>query len=132
MLRDLQRAFPDATTVDAPPADLARELREYAEGHRREFDVRLDWSLVKPFQRAVLQAAHRIPFGETRSYGWIARAIGKPGASRAVGQALGANPLPIILPCHRVISSDGGLGGYGGGLALKRKLLALEGAAVNL
>jgi O-6-methylguanine DNA methyltransferase len=83
---------------------------------------------VKPFQRAVLTAIQKIPFGETRSYGWVARAIGKPRASRAVGQALGANPIPIIIPCHRIIASDGSLGGYGGGLPLKRKLLTLEGA----
>jgi O-6-methylguanine DNA methyltransferase len=127
-LAGLQRGYPAATVVDAPPPDIVRELREYAEGRRREFDLQLDWSAVKPFQRAVLRTADSIKYGETRSYGWIARAIGKPRAARAVGRALASNPLPIILPCHRVLGSDGGLHGYGGGLPLKRKLLELEGA----
>jgi len=130
-LRDLQRAFPYGV-IAAPPANIAHELREYAQGRRREFDVTLDWSALKPFQRAVLMSAREIPFGETRSYGWLANAIGKPRASRAVGQALHNNPVPILVPCHRVVASDGGLGGYAGGLALKRKLLALEGATLNL
>jgi methylated-DNA-[protein]-cysteine S-methyltransferase len=78
----------------------------------------------------VLAAISKIPFGETRSYGWVARAIGKPGAARAVGQALHTNPVPIIIPCHRIVASDGSLGGYGGGLPMKIKLLRLEGVAV--
>ena len=126
-LRDLQIDFPTGVVVDAPP-EIVRELQEYAAGRNREFHIALDLSSLKPFQRAVLLAAQKIPFGETRSYGWIAQQIGKPRASRAVGQALHHNPIPIILPCHRVTSSDGGLGGYAGGLPLKRKLLALEGA----
>lgn len=127
-LAQLQRAFPDATLVDVAPAHLARELVEYAQGTRREFTVPLDWSRLTPFQRKVLRATARIPFGETRSYAWVARQIGKPRAARAVGRALATNPLPIVLPCHRVLASDGGLHGYGGGLALKKKLLKLEGA----
>lgn len=127
-LRDLRRTFPLAMLVENPPPDIARELREYAEGRRNRFDLPLDWLSLKPFQRQVLQTAKQIPFGETRSYGWIAERIGKPRAARAVGQALRTNPIPIILPCHRVIRGDGELGGYAGGLALKRKLLRLEGA----
>jgi O-6-methylguanine DNA methyltransferase len=127
-LRDLQREFPRASIVEDAPASIARELQEYAAGRLRQFDLPLDWSSIKPFQRAVLMAASKIPFGETRTYAWIAQKIGKPRASRAVGRALGANPIPIILPCHRVIGSDGGLRGYGGGLELKEKLLRLEGA----
>jgi O-6-methylguanine DNA methyltransferase len=127
-LADLQRDFPRASVVADVPSEIVRELREYAEGRRREFDLTLDWSTIKPFQRTVLRVADRIPFGETRTYGWIARAIGKPRAARAVGRALATNPIPIILPCHRVIGSDGGLHGYGGGLPLKRTLLELEGA----
>ena len=130
--RDLQREYPDGIVREQAPSEMLRELREYAEGRRRAFDLPLDWSSIKPFQRAVLQAASTIPFGETRSYRWIAHQIGNPKAVRAVGQALGANPIPIILPCHRVISSNGGLGGYGGGLPLKVKLLKLEGATLNL
>jgi methylated-DNA-[protein]-cysteine S-methyltransferase len=131
-LRDLQNEFPRGNLIVDPPADIARELREYALGRRREFDLPLDWSAIKPFQRAVLMAARKIPFGETRSYGWIAHEIGNPRASRAVGQALHNNPVPIIVPCHRVLASNGGLGGYAGGLALKKKLLQLEGATINL
>jgi methylated-DNA-[protein]-cysteine S-methyltransferase len=131
-LRDLQREYPDGIVRDHAPTEMMRELEEYTVGRRRSFDLPLDWSSIKPFQRAVLRAASTIPFGETRSYGWIAHQIGNPKAARAVGRALGANPIPIILPCHRVINSNGGLGGYGGGLPLKVKLLKLEGAALNL
>jgi methylated-DNA-[protein]-cysteine S-methyltransferase len=127
-LANLQRDFPKAAVVADAPLEIARELREYAEGTRRQFTLPLDLSAVKPFQRTVLQVADSIKYGETRSYGWIARAIGKPRAARAVGRALATNPIPIILPCHRVLGSDGGLHGYGGGLPLKRKLLELEGA----
>lgn len=128
ILRALRHEFPDGVVRAGAPAEIERELRAYAAGHLREFHVPLDWSAIKSFQRAVLETANKIPFGETRSYGWIAQQIGKPRASRAVGQALGANPIPIILPCHRIIASDGSLGGYGGGLPLKKKLLRLEGA----
>ena len=132
ILHALEKEFPHGALRAHPPASIARELREYVAGKRRAFDQPLDWRAIKPFQRAVLQAARTIPFGETRSYGWIAQKIGNPRASRAVGRALGANPIPIILPCHRVIASDGGLGGYGGGVPLKKKLLQLEGAVLNL
>jgi methylated-DNA-[protein]-cysteine S-methyltransferase len=131
-LRDLQREYPDGVVRERPPTEMMRELEEYVAGRRHSFDLPLDWSSIKPFQRAVLRAASTIPFGETRSYGWIAQKIGNPKAARAVGQALGSNPIPIILPCHRVINSNGGLGGYGGGLPLKIKLLRLEGAVLNL
>ncbi len=127
-LHDLQRTFPGGVVrQDAP--QIVNQLREYAEGQRRAFELPLDWSAMRPFQRAVLETISQIPFGETRTYAWVAREIGKPRASRAVGRALGANPIPIILPCHRVIGSDGGLHGYGGGLPMKKRLLVLEGAA---
>ena len=127
-LTNLQRDFPKAAVVAAAPIEIARELREYAEGTRRQFTLPLDLSAVKPFQRTVLQVADSIKYGETRTYAWIAREIGNPRAARAVGRALATNPIPIILPCHRVLGSDGSLHGYGGGLPLKRKLLELEGA----
>jgi methylated-DNA-[protein]-cysteine S-methyltransferase len=127
-LRDLQREQPHGVWRDRAPDEMLRELTEYAAGRRRAFELPLDWSSIKPFQRAVLQVANRIPFGETRSYAWIAQKIGKPRAARAVGHALATNPIPIILPCHRVIGSDGGLHGYGGGLPMKAMLLRLEGA----
>jgi len=131
-LTSLQREFKEAPVVDQAPVEIAREMTEYAEGHRRKFDLKLDWSSLKPFQRAVLEAANTIPFGETRTYGWVAKQIGMPKASRAVGRALATNPIPIILPCHRVLGSDGGLHGYAGGLPMKAQLLRLEGAALNL
>lgn len=130
-LRSLLQDFANAQVVAQAPDKILREITEYAEGRRRKFDLKLDWSSLKPFQRAVLEAANKIPFGETRSYGWIAQQIGNPAACRAVGRALATNPIPIILPCHRVLASDGSLHGYGGGLPLKAKLLKLEGVTVN-
>ena len=127
-LANLQRDFPKAAVVADAPIEIARELREYTEGRRRQFTLPLDWSSIRPFQREVLRTADSIKYGETRTYAWIAREIGKPRAARAVGRALATNPIPIILPCHRVLGSDGGLRGYGGGLPLKRRLLELEGA----
>jgi O-6-methylguanine DNA methyltransferase len=108
-------------------AERARvELQEYWEGRRTFFSVPVDLGGAPPFQLRVLDAAVRIPFGEFRSYSWVARAIGKPKAMRAVGTALGRNPVPFIVPCHRVLRSDGSLGGYGLGLPLKERLLDLE------
>lgn len=109
-------------------AEYRRQLRQYFEGARTRFSMDLDLGRLTQFQRRVLAAAAAIPVGEVRTYGQIARTLGKPKAARAVGQALGRNPLPIVLPCHRVIASDGSLGGYGGGLERKRQLLQLEGA----
>ena len=102
------------------------QLREYFDGKRRSFDLLLAPAGTE-FQRAVLTALQTIPFGETRSYADIARQIGRPAAVRAVGAANGRNPLPIVLPCHRVIGADGSLTGFGGGLATKLFLLRLEG-----
>lgn len=104
----------------------ARELAEYFAGERREFTVPLDPEGTA-FQRRVWEELRRIPYGETASYGDIARRMGKPGAAVAVGQANGRNPIPIIIPCHRVIGSGGKLVGYTGGLHIKRALLAVEG-----
>jgi O-6-methylguanine DNA methyltransferase len=108
-------------------ADRAlRELHEYLEGRRAYFSIPVDLSELPDFQRSVLRAARRIPFGESRPYAWIASAIGSPRAVRAVGTALGRNPVPLIVPCHRVLRSGGALGGYGLGIGLKRLLLDLE------
>ena len=109
-------------------AEAAELVRRWSEGEDVDLAGRLDFSRGTAFQRAVWQAMLEIPRGETRSYGWLAERIGRPGAARAVGQAVGANPLPLLVPCHRVIASDGGLGGFGGGLEMKEALLRHEGA----
>ncbi len=101
-------------------------LRKYFSGKRVLFDLPLDIRYYTRFQRAVWRATAGIPYGETRSYAWVAERIGNPRAVRAVGRALGANPVPVIIPCHRVIGSSGKLCGFAGGLELKQKLLALE------
>jgi len=107
-----------------------RELREYLVGRRTAFSLPLDLTHVTAFQRRVLEAARDVPRGQVATYGEIGRRIGRPGAARAVGQALGSNPVPIVVPCHRVLASDGSLRGYSGrgGLQTKRRLLTLEGA----
>ena len=114
---------------DLPAAVSAalRQIEEYLAGERRAFDLPLAPAGTE-FQRHVWFALADIPYGETVSYAELAARVGRPRAFRAVGQANGANPLPIVLPCHRVVASGGGIGGYGGGPDLKRRLLALEGA----
>ena len=108
-------------------ADQARkEIHEYLRGERAFFGVSVDLSRVPDFQRRVLEAARQIPFGEARPYAWVAEQIGRPRAARAVGTALARNPVPLIVPCHRVWRSDGGLGGYLFGTDVKSRLLALE------
>ncbi len=116
--------------VEAPKSldPLRRELEEYFAGRRRRFDSRLDWSLIGSFGRRVLRATYEIPYGGWLSYGEVAAEAGSPRGSRAAGNALGSNPIPIVIPCHRVLRSGGLLGGYGGGPERKRWLLELEGA----
>lgn len=109
---------------------ILEQLDAYFAGKRQSFAVPIDAQLMTPFQQRVLDAARQVPAGQLASYGDIARAIGQPKASRAVGQALGHNPIPIVIPCHRIVASNGKLGGYIGGPTIKRKLLALEGARV--
>jgi methylated-DNA-[protein]-cysteine S-methyltransferase len=109
-------------TLDQP----RRELDQYFAGSRRRFETPLDWRLTRAFGRRVLQATVRIPFGSSSTYLRVATEAGSPRGSRAAGNALGANPLPIIVPCHRVLHTNGGLGGYTGGLERKRLLLAIE------
>jgi methylated-DNA-[protein]-cysteine S-methyltransferase len=110
---------------------VAAQLGEYFAGQRREFDLMLA-PVGTDFQLRVWNALRKIPYGAVRNYGDIARAIGQPNAARAVGQANGCNPLPIVIPCHRVIASDGSIGGYSGGLAIKHRLLALENVELDL
>ena len=116
---------PGWTQADAPFDDVREQLDGYFAGRRRQFDLPLA-PTGTAFQHKVLEALQAIPYGETRSYKEVAAAIGKPRAMRAVGAANGRNPIPIIIPCHRVIGSDGSLTGFGGGLKAKRALLALE------
>jgi len=103
-----------------------RELDEYFAGARRRFEAPLDWEAMPPFQRAVLRATAAIPYGDTATYTGVATAAGSPRGQRAAGNALGANPMAIIIPCHRVVRSAGGFGGYTGGLERKHYLLELE------
>jgi len=127
-LQELRRAGIEPVRSSARTANVVHQLRAYFAGERRSFDIRVDLSGISSFQRNVLMAAASVPAGQVVSYGEIARRIGQPGSSRAVGQALGRNPIPIVIPCHRVIAAGGRIGGYGGGLARKRRLLRLEGA----
>jgi len=105
-----------------------KELDEYFEGRRTRFDLPLDWSLTGGFTRRVLKETARIPYGKVSTYGQVATAAGNPRAFRAAGNALGSNPIPIFVPCHRVIRTGGDIGNYGGGPETKRWLLQLEGA----
>jgi methylated-DNA-[protein]-cysteine S-methyltransferase len=127
VLRELrQRLHAEVVGSAERIAAITAQLDAYFAGERRQFDVPIDFGLTTPFQRRVLEATRAVPPGEVVSYADIGRRIGQPRASRAIGQALGRNPVPIVVPCHRVIASDGSLGGYTGGLPIKRKLLALE------
>jgi O-6-methylguanine DNA methyltransferase len=123
----LRRRAPDASCeeADEPNRAAATQILEYLAGKRTEFDLPLDLRGT-PFQRRVWDELLEIPYGETRSYQEIARAVRRPRALRAVGNANGANPVSLVVPCHRVVASGGKLGGYAGGLALKARLLAME------
>jgi len=124
---------------DAPPSlagfetvqNLLVELNAYLHGLQRVFSVRVDWEVLAGFQRQVLQLTAEIPYGQVFTYAEIAQKLGKPGAARAVGMALGRNPMPVVIPCHRVVGADGALRGYLGGEGVKAFLLALEGHAVK-
>jgi methylated-DNA-[protein]-cysteine S-methyltransferase len=113
---------------EARTAQAVQQLGEYLRGERRAFDLPVDWSSLTPFQVRVLQLTCAIPYGRVSTYGEIARQMGKPAAARAVGRAEATNPMPLVIPCHRVLGSDGALHGYGAGEGLKTKewLLALE------
>jgi methylated-DNA-[protein]-cysteine S-methyltransferase len=127
-LEDLAaRVSPRLLEAPARLDEVRRELDLYFEGKLTEFDLPLDWQLSKDFRRRALRAIDRIPYGKTRSYTEIARSAGNERAVRAAGSACGANPIPIVVPCHRVLRSGGALGGYGGGLPMKEALLKLEG-----
>jgi methylated-DNA-[protein]-cysteine S-methyltransferase len=123
-----RRISPRIVEAAAPLERARRELEEYFSGRRRRFELPLDWTLMGPFGRRVLRVTSEIPYGGVLSYGEVAADAGSPRGSRAAGNALGSNPIPIVIPCHRVLRSGGALGGYGGGIERKRWLLELEGA----
>lgn len=119
---------PRVLEAAAPTDDARRELGEYFLRKRRRFDLRVDRRLIGEFAWSVLRATSRVGFGEVATYGQIAARIDRPKASRAVGRALGSNPIPIVIPCHRVVGAGGSLTGYAGGLRRKQTLLRLEGS----
>jgi len=127
VLRDLStRVSPRVLASTARLQPVMRQLDGYFSHELKRFDLQLDWRLAGQFTRRVLNYTSRIPYGRSTTYGEVARDIGAPQASRAVGNALGANPIPVVIPCHRVLRSGGALGGYGGGIERKRLLLDLE------
>lgn len=126
----LEKRYPDRPVIhdEAALRHIRRELEEYFTGRRSSFEVPVDLSVRSDFEQRVLGTLRKeVPFGEVIPYGELARRIGRPKAARAVGNALGKNPVPIVVPCHRVIRSDGSLGGYTSGLDYKRRLLSIEG-----
>jgi methylated-DNA-[protein]-cysteine S-methyltransferase len=128
LLTDLAtRVSPRVLEAPTQLDQARRELDLYFEGKLTEFDLPLDWRLSKDFRRKVLRAIARIPYGQTRSYTQMATSAGNERAVRAAGSACGSNPLPLVVPCHRVLRTGGALGGYGGGLPMKEGLLRLEG-----
>lgn len=124
-----QKVSPRILRAPARTDDVARQLDEYFRGQRKTFDVALDWSLSAGFRAAVLHHLPEIAYGRTASYAAVAAMSGNPRAVRAVGTACATNPLPVLVPCHRVVRSDGSMGGYLGGVDAKRTLLTLEAAA---
>jgi len=129
VLERLARAIsPRIVEASAPLEPVRRELEQYFGGARQKFELPLDWKLVGPFERRVLRVTSEIPYGGVLSYAEVAADAGSPRGARAAGNALGSNPIPIVIPCHRVLRSGGALGGYGGGPERKRWLLQLEGA----
>ena len=123
-------SYPDHQTEQNSAAAACAQLDEYLRGARKKFEITVDWSVMTPFQEEALKITYKIPYGQVSTYADIARQIGKPNAARAVGRAEATNPMPLVIPCHRVIGTDGGLHGYGGrgGLETKAWLLRLEGA----
>ena len=126
-----ERVSPRVLAAPRRTDPLRRQLEGFFEGRRTAFEFPIDWRLVTGFNQGVLRATAAIPYGRVSSYGEVAAVAGSPRAARAAGNALAGNPIPIVVPCHRVIHADGGLGGYTGGLDRKRFLLALEGSVVR-
>ena len=131
---DLTAQFSEPVQQGKSPSLEAarRQLLDYLTGRRNSFDMPLDLTGGTSFQRQVWRTLQRVPYGKLRSYQWIAARVGGPQYARAVGNAVGANPLPIVIPCHRIVAHDASLGGFSGGLSMKRKLLGLEGTLIQL
>ncbi len=128
--RTIARRWPDAVGSSDLLPRFRKQVVDYFAGRRITFDVGLDLTDASPFHRLVLEACHRVPYGKTSSYGELARVVGNPAAARAVGGAMASNPLPLVIPCHRVLRSDGSMGGFSSpsGVKLKERLLRLENA----
>ena len=131
---DLKQNWPDAVEDPTALPRFRKQVVDYFNGKRIDFDVAIDLSDLPPFRAEVLEACRAIPHGSTASYGDLARAVGRPDAARAVGGAMATNPVPLVIPCHRVIRSDGSFGGFSSprGILQKKSMLALEAAATNV
>ncbi len=126
--KEISAAYPGSVDSEKPFRDIWKDLDRYFKGGKVEFRAEIDISALRPFTQKVLKELMDIPYGELRSYSWIGKRLGYPGASRAVGQAVGRNPVPIIIPCHRVIRQDGTIGGFSSGIHIKKMLLSIEGS----
>ncbi|MBA4416793.1 MAG: methylated-DNA--[protein]-cysteine S-methyltransferase [Syntrophus sp. (in: bacteria)] len=129
--KGLQARYAEASESDKPFRVICLLLDRYLKGEQVDFNVDVDISQEGKFTQRVLEELRKIPYGQTRSYGWLAKKLGYTNAARAVGQALGRNPIPIVIPCHRVIREDGSIGGFSMGIQIKERLLALEGVNVK-
>ncbi len=131
--RRIAREWPGAVEDTKALPGFRKQVIDYFKGKPVDFNIDIDVSDLPPFRRAVIEVCRGIPYGETVSYADLARAVGKPGAARAVGGAMANNPIPLVVPCHRVLRTDGTLGGFSspGGLTLKERMLELEGASTN-
>jgi methylated-DNA-[protein]-cysteine S-methyltransferase len=127
-LREVMDMGATAPAQEADLADLPERICALASGWYDNLAVHVDWNMGPSFRREVLEETLRIPSGETRTYAWLAERVGRPRAARAVGRVMATNPLPLVVPCHRVVGSNGSLTGYGGGLRMKEALLKAEGA----
>lgn len=127
-LETLLEGDPKSKNTRKPLPVLDRKLSDYFSGKRSDLRLKVDWTLLTPFQKKVLETVYQIPHGEVKTYEWVGRKIGKPRSARAVGNALSKNPIPLVIPCHRVIRADGKLGGFSAlkGIPLKKALLELE------
>jgi O-6-methylguanine DNA methyltransferase len=126
--KEIAVAYPGSIDSEKPFRDIWKDIDRYFKGGKVEFRAEIDISDLRPFTQKVLKELMNIPYGELRSYGWIGKRLGYPSASRAVGQAVGRNPIPIIIPCHRVIRQDGSIGGFSSGIHIKKILLSIEGS----